>query len=113
MSHDECFNRTSLCIWVKETPILAIEALLAKVTIILPPIYVHTVDQLLPGTGRMVKALWDRSETWVMPHVLVWMIMIAFIPSNSSQTLLLGDLFVHISRHRGLYAFIDRLLSCL
>ena len=33
-SCDECFNRTSFCIWVKGTQILAIEAVLAKVTII-------------------------------------------------------------------------------
>jgi len=42
--------------------ILAIEAVFAKVTTVLPPIYVPTVNQLLPEAGRMFKALWDCSD---------------------------------------------------
>jgi len=63
-SRDESFNRTSFCIWVKGTQILAFTSIFAKVTIILPPIYVSTVtvNQLWPGAGRTFKALWDRFE---------------------------------------------------
>jgi len=43
----ECFNCTSFCIWVKGTQIWAIEAVFAKVTIILPPLYGPTVLVLL------------------------------------------------------------------
>ena len=62
MSCDECFNRTSFCIWEKGTQILVSKASFAKVTIILALLYVPTVNQLLPRAGRMFKALWDRSE---------------------------------------------------
>jgi len=65
-SRDESFNRTSFCIWVKGTQIMisALTSVFAKVTMILPPIYVSTVtaNQLLPGAGRTFKVLWDRSE---------------------------------------------------
>ena len=35
----------------------------------LPPIYAPTINQLLPGAGRMFKALYDRSE---VPLVGAW-----------------------------------------
>ena len=61
-AYDECFNRTSFGIWVKGTQILAIEAVFAKVTIMLAPVYVPTANQLLLGPSWMFTALWDRSE---------------------------------------------------
>ena len=39
----EFFNRTSFCIWVKRSQILAMQAVFAKVSIIPAPLYAHTV----------------------------------------------------------------------
>ena len=41
-------------------------AIYKKVTSILAPLILPTVNQLLPGAGRMFKALWDLSECILM-----------------------------------------------
>jgi len=61
----QCVHHLSFCIWVKGTQILALITVFAKVIIILPSFYVSTLNQRLPGAGRMFKALWDRSA-WIL-----------------------------------------------
>jgi len=48
-SCQDCFDRTSFCIWVKGTQIRALKTMFAKVIIIPPPLYVSTLNQNLPG----------------------------------------------------------------
>jgi len=51
----ECFNRTSFCIWVQETQILAVEAVFSEVTIILPLLYGPTVLVFLNRKNKFLK----------------------------------------------------------
>jgi len=70
-SCEECINRTSFCIWVKKTQILALRSVFVKVKTIPSPLYVPTLNQLLPGAGRIFKALWDQSGWWPKTSLLI------------------------------------------
>ena len=95
----ECFNRTSFCIWVKGTQILAIEGVFAQDTIILAPLYGPTMNQLLPGASRMFKALWDRSEsrkTLVLVTYIYTYIYVTYIYTHIIYTHTQTCIYTHI-----------------
>jgi len=60
----DCFHRTRFCIWVKETLTLAEEAVFAKVTIILAPLYGPTVLVLPYAKTKLLEVF--SGPLWIM-----------------------------------------------
>jgi len=57
-AHKSCgawMNHTSLWFWVKDTQILATEVVFPKVTILLPPLFGHTVSVLLNSKTKITE----------------------------------------------------------